>query len=275
MWDSANQASIQNRETGATLKAIGSDPRRAHGLAPVLVLADEPAQWEPGKAEAMVAAMKTGLGKIPNGRFIALGTRPADDSHWFAQMLSGGACYAQVHAADKDDKPFQRKTWARSNPSLNFMPDLEKTIRHESVNAKRDTATLAAFRALRLNLGTSDVTRQMLIDLDVWRAAEGQADMDGRCYWGIDLGTSAAQSAVASYWPDTGRLEVLAAFPSEPSLAERGLADNVNDLYVKCFRRGELMLAGGAAVNVSTLLTEARDRFGAPAGLASDRWPRR
>ena len=29
---------------------------------------------------------------------------------------------------------------------------------------------------------------------------------------------------------------------------------------------------GGAAVNVGELLEEARDRFGAPAGIASDRW---
>ncbi len=33
------------KTTGATIRAIGSDPRRTHGLAPVLVIADEPAQW--------------------------------------------------------------------------------------------------------------------------------------------------------------------------------------------------------------------------------------
>ena len=43
--DSANLAVIEDRETGAKVRCIGSDPRRAHGLAPVLVLADEPAQW--------------------------------------------------------------------------------------------------------------------------------------------------------------------------------------------------------------------------------------
>ena len=108
--------------------------------------------------------------------------------------------------------------------------------------------------------------------METWRKIEGQADMGGRCYWGIDLGTSAAQSAVASYWPDTGRLEVLAAFPSEPGLEERGLKDGVGDLYAKCYKRGELILAGGAAVSIATLIAEAQDRFGAPAGLASDRW---
>ncbi len=41
----SHECRIENRETGAMMRAIGSDPRRAHGLAPVLVIADEPAQW--------------------------------------------------------------------------------------------------------------------------------------------------------------------------------------------------------------------------------------
>ena len=42
VWDTAQQARIEDRETGARVRCIGNDPRRAHGLAPVLVLADEP-----------------------------------------------------------------------------------------------------------------------------------------------------------------------------------------------------------------------------------------
>ena len=45
IWDTAQQARIEDRKTGSRVRCIGSDPRRAHGLAPVLVLADEPAQW--------------------------------------------------------------------------------------------------------------------------------------------------------------------------------------------------------------------------------------
>lgn len=41
--DSANSASIEDRETGCRVRCIGSGPRRAHGLAPSLTLADEPA----------------------------------------------------------------------------------------------------------------------------------------------------------------------------------------------------------------------------------------
>ena len=86
VWDTAQQARIENRETGAMVRCIGSDSSRAHGHAPSLVLADEPAQWGPHN-DRMLAALKTAAGKQPGSRFIALGTRPADPEHWFSKML--------------------------------------------------------------------------------------------------------------------------------------------------------------------------------------------
>ena len=71
--DSQNLASIIDRETGASVKALGSDPGRLHGLAPVLVLADEPAQWPRNARDRMLAALETSLGKHPGSRMIALG----------------------------------------------------------------------------------------------------------------------------------------------------------------------------------------------------------
>ena len=57
VWNTAQQARIEDRKTGARVRCIGSDPRRAHGLAPGLVLADEPAQWPDTTGERMVAAL--------------------------------------------------------------------------------------------------------------------------------------------------------------------------------------------------------------------------
>ena len=76
---------IEDRATGAMIRCLGSDPRRAHGLAPSLILADEPAQWPRSSGERMVAALMTALGKIPDARLIALGTRPAGTDHWFRE----------------------------------------------------------------------------------------------------------------------------------------------------------------------------------------------
>ena len=78
IWDTAQQARIEDRQTGARVRCIGSDPRRAHGLSPVLVLADEPAQWPESTGDKMVSALRTAAGKQPHSRFVALGTRPAD-----------------------------------------------------------------------------------------------------------------------------------------------------------------------------------------------------
>ena len=220
VWDTAQQARIENRETGARVRCIGSDPRRAHGLAPVLVLADEPAQWPESTGERMVAALRTAAGKQPHSRFVALGTRPADAEHWFAKMLTGGADYAQCHAARPDDPKFHKRTWAKANPSVAHMPDLLAAIRNEANQAKADPALLASFEALRLNLGTDDVAVSTLLSAGLWQTIEGAAEPGGPCIWGVDLRTSAAQSAVAAYWPATGRLECVAAFPAEPSLAE-------------------------------------------------------
>ena len=153
VWDNAQQAVIEDRNTGARVRCLGSDPRRAHGLAPQLVLADEPAQWPDSTGEAMVAALRTGLGKIGGGRLVALGTRPSDGGHWFQKMLDGGADFALCFTAREGDPPFWRRTWKRANPSLDHLPDLEAAIRAEAKAAKRDPAFVGILRGAETQQG--------------------------------------------------------------------------------------------------------------------------
>ena len=115
--DSANVATIEHRDSGARIRCIGSDPKRAHGLRPALALLDEPAQWDPAKSDKMLAAIRTGLGKVPGSKLIALGTRPVGEDHWFAKLLRE-AGYAQTHAAGVDDPPFTLATIRKANPEL-------------------------------------------------------------------------------------------------------------------------------------------------------------
>ena len=213
VWDTAQQARIECRETASRVRCIGSDPRRAHGLAPVLVLADEPSQWPESTGERMVAALRTAAGKQPHSRFVALGTRPADETHWFAKMLAGGADYAQSHAARPDDPKFQRRTWAKANPSMAHMPDLESAIRGEAKQARADPALLASFEALRLNLGTEDAAVSTLLDAGLWRSIEGEAATGGGAVWGIDLGTSAAAVGYRGLLASDGRAGLPSGLP--------------------------------------------------------------
>ena len=114
--DSQNMATLEYVQTGARVRCIGSDPKRAHGLRPFLVLADEGGQWESGKADAMISALRTGLGKTPGSRLIALGTLPADGQHWFSQMLRD-APYHQLHAAPKDAPILELQPGPRPTPA--------------------------------------------------------------------------------------------------------------------------------------------------------------
>lgn len=267
--NSTNRANIVDKRTGAGLYVLGSDPKRLHGHAPVLVLADEPAQWPVGTRDAMLAALETSLGKIPESRMVQLGTRPATSGHPFALALKGSKF---VWAAPDRLNPFRRAAWLRANPSLPYMPDLEARIRLEAKAAKTDPAKLASFRALRLNQGVSDTIESFVYDPRKWEALEGEAPRVGRTVWGVDLGTSAAQSAIACYWPDTGRLEVISAFPELPSLEHRGLADGVGPLYTRCWERGELLLLGSRISDVGALLREAYERWGPPSLVVCDDW---
>ena len=272
--NTSNRAQLEWRKTGCRVRCIGSDPSTAHGLRPFLALLDEPAQYDAAKADRMLAAIRTGLGKVPGSRLVALGTRPALDGHWFARMLAGGADYAQVHAARPDDPPFRRRTWKRANPSLDALPSLEEAIRAEAAAAKLDDMALASLRALRLNMGVPDAAASVLVEAATWERAEALPAPEKRSpdyVLGIDLGTSAAMSAAAGYFR-SGELEAFAVFPELPSLAERGLGDGVGDLYARMARRGELFQSGRRVSDPGALLREALDRWGRPVAVVCDRW---
>lgn len=271
--NNTQRAMLEHIPTGVKVKAIASDPRRAHGLRPSLAILDEPAQWPIGTSDAMYAAINTSLGKVPNSRLVAIGTRPVDQAHWFQRLL-GDADYALCHAATAEDNPFDVATWEKACPQLKQLPYLFREFKDEARKAERDPALLAQFRALRLNMGVSDVVVLYLCSPDEWASAESMAAAkDGPCYWGIDLGQTAAMSAVAAYWPQTGRLEGLAAFPAGPDIATRERQDGVRaGTYQAMVDRGELLLLGRKVVPVGELLHVAQERLGYPEQIACDRW---
>ena len=271
LQDSQNVATLEHRESGARIRCIGGDPKTAHGLRPSLALLDEPAQWEPARTDKMLAAIRTGLGKVPGSRLVALGTRPAGE-HWFATMLQD-ASYSQTHAAGRDDDPFSMASIRKANPSLPHLPSLRKRLVLEREAAKRDPAMLASWRALRLNQGVGDVVESTLLDADTWGEIESvTASPDGSFILGVDLGGSAAMSAVSGYWPSTGLSDSFACFPEQPGLAERGLRDGCGDTYLRCAERSELIIAGDRVSDVGALLTEVLERWGRPAAVVCDRW---
>ena len=226
-----------------------------------------------GSRGGRIAAIRTGLGKVPGSRLIALGTRPADETHWFARLLKS-AGYAQVHAARPDDPPFWLRTTRRANPSLDHLPSLRDRIAQEIEDARNDPDALASFKALRLNLGLANIDRAVLLDADAWKRAAGLPEPEptrGGYVLGVDLGTSAAMS-VAAACHRSGWLDAVAVFPEQPDLRRRGLADGVGGLHRRMAERGELVIAGGHVSDVRRLLPEALVRWVKPAAVVCDRW---
>ena len=272
--DSTAKFSITT-DKGSRLTVMAADARRAHGRPGVVAaLLDEPAQWEPGVGEKLLAAITTSAGKQENFKIIALGTRPASPEHWLQRWLDGAADYVQSYQAPDDAPPYERKTWAKANPSLRHFPHLLEAIKAEAIKAKADGAELASFKALRLNQGVSETERQSLLEASVWRECQtfDPPERSGGYVLGVDCGTNASMSAMAAYWPDCGRLETLACFPEIPTLAERGAKDNVGDLYVRMSEKRELIQAGKRVVNISEMLGMCMARFGAPLVVVADRW---
>lgn len=271
--NSTTRVMLEHMPSGTKVYCLSSNPNTAHGRRPgPLAILDEPAQWG-HTADEMYAAIRTGLGKVPDTRLIAIGTRPESQGHFFSILLED-ADFSLSYAAAPDVDPLSDEALKQAYPSLRQLPALRREVLDEQAKAARDPALLAQFRALRLNQGTSDTVVLHLLSPEEWQAAEDvAAAKSGPCYWGIDLGTTAAMSAIASYWPETGRLEALAAFPNNPPLNEREQKDGVaKGLYQAMADRGELLLLGDNVVPVPALVEQAADHFGNPEGIAADRW---
>ena len=76
IWDTAQQARIEDRRTGTTIKVLGSDPRRAHGSAGSLTICDEPAFWPSATGERMIAALRTACRETDTQSFSGIGNAP-------------------------------------------------------------------------------------------------------------------------------------------------------------------------------------------------------
>ena len=73
--DTVNTSRLVNKATGAMLMVKGSDPKRLHGAAPALTLADEISQWPTPRIGEMLARPAHGRGQNP--RLPALDDRDA------------------------------------------------------------------------------------------------------------------------------------------------------------------------------------------------------
>lgn len=246
---------------GHLLRAIPADGKSILGGAPTLALMDERGHWELDKGNALEAALLSGLGKR-GGRALIISTSAADDTHpfskWIDEPLPG--TYVQEHRPSPglpaDDLP----SLMIANPGADH--GIGTSLDRLEADAKRAIArggsSLTSFRLYNRNERVSGESRDLLVTLDEWLSCE-VAELpprEGSVVIGIDLGGSASMTAATYYWPETGRMECVGTFPSQPGLLDRGLSDGVGNRYCEMHDRGELTVMGDKTVPVAMWLGE-------------------
>ena len=249
---------------GHIAKMIAADPKNALGTAPTLAIMDERGHWPDEKGDDLEAALLSGLGKR-GGKAIIISTSASSDSHSLSQWIDDPPpnTYVQEHRpapglpADDYDSIIEANPGAKAG--IGSSPQWLQAQAQRAI--ARGGSALSSFRLYNRNERTSAENRDVLLTVDDWLAAETSElpPREGGCIVGIDLGGSASMSAAALYWPNTGRMEAIGAFPSNPSLADRGARDGVRDRYVEMADRGELVTMGERVVPAPQFLQAITD----------------
>ena len=290
---SSHLTGVKDAMTGNMVRVLSSRPKSSHGIAPVLILADEPAQWEPNSRDAVYAALRTSLGKVPGSRLVCLGTRPDESGHFFSRLLLkpqslvyAAPRFREVTNADGEieyqDIPIQQlgniELVKAANPALDYFPALRQTIETEFQDALSEPSLMASYRALRLNQGVSDYMQNSILDAEhvvlcEERWAEIPNHQKGQYILGLDLGGGTSMTGACAYWPITGGAELIAAFPDDPELQKRGHLDGVGDLYLRMEAEGDLITTPGRTVDYEFFLKSIIHHFGSkPKCFVCDRY---
>ncbi|MEM9966478.1 MAG: terminase large subunit [Pseudomonadota bacterium] len=273
---------VETAENGGGLaRVIAADGKSILGGAPTLAVLDERAAWEREKGDALENAILSGLGKR-DGRALIISASAPDDANTFSRWLDEPppGTYVQEHRPHPGLPPDDLDSLLVANPGAveGIGPSSEWLSAQARRAIARGGSALSSFRNLNRNERVASDDRSVLLTVDEWLACEVSPDdlpaRDGLVVMGIDLGGSRSMSAAALYWPETGRLECVGAFPSKPGLADRGQADGVSDRYVEMADRGELITMGETTVPVGRFLAEVVAQLDGqtPAAIVGDRF---
>lgn len=252
---------------GHVLNVLASDARNALGLSPVFALLDERGHWLDERGDALEAAITSAAGKR-QGRVLVISTSAASDTHAFSKLLDepGDGVFVREYRAPIDLAPDDIEAIRAANPgAVEGIGSSEEWLVAAARRAiARGGSALSSFRLYHLNQRVSHESRAVLISVDRWMACEVDElpPREGPLTCGIDLGGSSSMSAWANFWHQTGRLEVYGAFPTSPSLLERGRADGVNDRYQQMFDNGSLLTLGRQVVDVPAFVSAMVAKLG-------------
>ncbi|WP_414901294.1 terminase large subunit [Sphingomonas flavalba] len=263
---------IIDERSNSLWRALTSDARKAHGLAPSFWIADEVAQW---RSRELWDNLATGMGKRASALGVTISTQAADDLHFFSEMLDAEpvpSVYVQLHAAPEGCALDDRAAWAAANPALGAFLNLDQ-FADAAARAMRSPSFEPSFRLLQLNQRI-DAEARFLNAAD-WEA-NGEpfdpAELEGeRCYGGLDLSSTRDLTALALWFPAKGKLLAWHFVPGD-TIGERVERDRVP--YDRWADAGWIETTNGRAtdrVAIARRLADIRQCYDV-AGIAFDRW---
>lgn len=250
-----HEKTLTDIETGSTYEALSSDARKAHGLSPSFVVADELAQWH---GRDLYDNLITGTGARAEPLFVVISTKNHDPNHVMSELVRYGervrdgeiadpAFLPIIYAADDDADPWDEATWRACNPALGDFRSLDE-MRVAAEQAKRLPAREPSFRLLYLNQPIDAETRFLnRVDWEACRAAIDVTALHGkRCILGLDLSSTTDLTALVAYFPATHDLLTWFWAPAD-NLEEAERRDHVP--YRLWARQGLLEATPGRAID--------------------------
>lgn len=263
---------ITDGETQSVWRALTSDARKAHGLAPSFWIADEVAQW---RSRELWDNLATGMGKRASALGVTISTQAADDLHFFSEMLDAPpvpTIYTQLHCAPDDCALDDPEAWHSANPALGTFLNLEQ-FKDAAARALSSLSFAPSFRLLNLNQRVAAEGR--FIEQADWDANGEPFDpieLEGKpCYGGLDLSSTRDLTALALYFPEDGKVLVWHWLPKD-TIAARVERDRVP--YDRWAAEGWAEVTVGNArddLAIALRLADIRARYDVQ-GIAFDRW---
>ena len=263
---------ITHEPSRSIWRALTSDARKAHGLAPSFWVADEAAQW---RSRELWDNLATGMGKRAQALGVTISTQAADDLHFFSELLDAQpnpTVHVQLHAAPKDCALDDRDAWAAANPALGVFLNQDQFA--DAAERAAGSASFApSFRLLNLNQRIAAEGR--FIEQADWDANGEPFDPDEleglACYGGLDLSSTRDLTAFSLWFPEPGKLLTWHWAPAD-TIAERAERDRVP--YPIWADGGWIERTTGRATDrlaIARRLADVRGLYDVQ-GIAFDRW---
>lgn len=258
-------------------RPLGADADTLDGLNPHAVLVDE---LHAHKTRALWDVLQTAMAARRQPLLFSTTTAGTDtlsvcrEQHEYAEQVLRGTVeddsyFAYVATIDEADDWTSEEAWRKANPNyeVSVKPD---DMRELCRQAQRIPARQNAFKRLRLNVWTQQVTRW--IDLALWDQQAGlvvEERLRGRpCYGGLDLASVNDLVAWVMVFPDeanpeNGPMDVLARLWC-PEARLHADDNRYRDQYQAWARDGFLRTTPGNAIDygfVKKQILEDAERF--------------